>query len=273
MGVEVERWLGVDTTLCLAIPCRASDGNELRKLSEKCLGEEKRYKEMSLIKARTHKTVQRIWEVRIPWSTEKQATVEVGSNPQECNLRLPRRQQGQKMERNRGQAQFIRSLPQRNCNCLASDRFAGWSLTACLSSGASELRRVEACCEYQLCFRNRKIREGTLIEGENGSHSFALRMLSVPVMLNFSSFNCTWDVTCRTKLHLNHWKIAFSLRKQIISFSLRALIVAWMGWLVNEAIYMLIAMRGNFLIMYVNEHIGWIFVGQTRTANNMLTSC
>lgn len=58
MGVEVERWLGVDTTLCLAIPCRASDGNELRKLSEKCLVEGKRYKEMSLIKARTHKTVQ-----------------------------------------------------------------------------------------------------------------------------------------------------------------------------------------------------------------------
>lgn len=45
---------------------------------------------------------------------EKQATVEVGSNPQEHNLRLPRRQQGQKMVgRNLGQAQFIRSLPQR----------------------------------------------------------------------------------------------------------------------------------------------------------------
>lgn len=33
MGSEVERWLGIDTTLRLAIPCRASDGNELRKLS------------------------------------------------------------------------------------------------------------------------------------------------------------------------------------------------------------------------------------------------
>lgn len=67
--------------------------------------------------------------------------------------------------------------------------------------------------------------------------------------------------------------MAFGLKKQIISCSLRALIVASMGRMVNEAIYMLIAMRGNFLIMYVNEHIGWIFVGQTQTANNMLTSC
>lgn len=33
MGSEVERRLGIDTTLRLAIPCRASDGNELRKLS------------------------------------------------------------------------------------------------------------------------------------------------------------------------------------------------------------------------------------------------
>lgn len=33
MGAEVERWLGIDTTLRSAIPCRASDGNELRKLS------------------------------------------------------------------------------------------------------------------------------------------------------------------------------------------------------------------------------------------------
>lgn len=46
-----------------------------------------------------------------------------------------------------------------------------------------------------------------------------------------------------------------------------------MGWMVNEAIYMLIAMQGNFLIMYVNEHIGWIYVGQIQTVNNMLTSC
>lgn len=48
---------------------------------------------------------------------------------------------------------------------------------------------------------------------------------------------------------------------------------ASMGWMVNEAIYMLIAMQGNFLIMYVNEHIGWIYVGQIQTVNNMLTSC
>lgn len=41
MGVEVERWLGIDTTLRLAIPCRASDGNELKKLSEKRLGDRK----------------------------------------------------------------------------------------------------------------------------------------------------------------------------------------------------------------------------------------
>lgn len=54
---------------------------------------------------------------------------------------------------------------------------------------------------------------------------------------------------------------------------LRGLIVASMGWMVNEAIYMLIAMQGNFLIMYVNEHIGWIYVGQIQTVNNMLTSC
>lgn len=33
MGAEVERRLGIDTTLRSAIPCRASDGNELRKLS------------------------------------------------------------------------------------------------------------------------------------------------------------------------------------------------------------------------------------------------
>lgn len=44
MGVKVERWLGIDTSLRLAIPCRASDGNELRKLSEKRLVEGKRYK-------------------------------------------------------------------------------------------------------------------------------------------------------------------------------------------------------------------------------------
>lgn len=68
-------------------------------------------------------------------------------------------------------------------------------------------------------------------------------------------------------------KMAFGLRRKLISCSRRALIVASMGWMVNEAIYMLMAMRGNFLIMYVNEHIGWIFVGQTQTANNMLTSC
>lgn len=54
---------------------------------------------------------------------------------------------------------------------------------------------------------------------------------------------------------------------------LRSLIVASIGWMVNEAIYMLIAMQGNFLIMYVNEHICWIYVGQTQTVNNMLTSC
>ena len=33
MGAEVERWQGIHTTLRSAIPCRASDGNELRKLS------------------------------------------------------------------------------------------------------------------------------------------------------------------------------------------------------------------------------------------------
>lgn len=41
MGVDVERWLGIDTTLRLAIPCRAPDGNELRKLPEKRLGDGK----------------------------------------------------------------------------------------------------------------------------------------------------------------------------------------------------------------------------------------
>lgn len=60
---------------------------------------------------------------------------------------------------------------------------------------------------------------------------------------------------------------AYSLRP------LRGFIVASMGWMVNEAIYMLIAMQGNFLIMYVNEHICWIYVGQIQTVNNMLTSC
>lgn len=54
---------------------------------------------------------------------------------------------------------------------------------------------------------------------------------------------------------------------------LRGLIVASMGCMLNEAIYMLIAMQGNFLIMYVNEHIGWIYVGQIQTVNNMLTPC
>lgn len=68
MGSEVERWLGIDTTLRLAIPCRASDGNELRKLSaetsvrkkKKEEEEEEKNKSMKLIRTPTRKTVERI---------------------------------------------------------------------------------------------------------------------------------------------------------------------------------------------------------------------
>lgn len=46
-----------------------------------------------------------------------------------------------------------------------------------------------------------------------------------------------------------------------------------MGRVLNDSIYMLIAMQGNFLIMYVDEHARRIYVGQIETVNNMLTSC
>lgn len=64
--------------------------------------------------------------------------------------------------------------------------------------------------------------------------------------------------------------MAFGWRKRLNSCSLRAAIVASMGWMVNEAIYMLIAMRGNFLIMYVNEHT---LAGSLLAKHKQLTIC
>lgn len=45
MGAEVEGRLGIDTTLRSAIPCGASDGNELRKLSTETSVKKKKKKE------------------------------------------------------------------------------------------------------------------------------------------------------------------------------------------------------------------------------------
>lgn len=73
---------------------------------------------------------------------------------------------------------------------------------------------------------------------------------------------------------LQHLKPAFTVWRQLIAHIFwEGLVSASIGYMVNEAIYMLIATRGNFLIMYVNEHICCICVGQIQTVNNMLTSC
>lgn len=156
MGSEVERWLGIDTTLRLAIPCRASDGNELRKLSaetsvrkkKKEEEEEEKNKSMKLIRTPTRKTVERIWEVRIPWGGRSRQSVWVGGggciilegNGGEitiCGCWADGRDRDGRAQR--GPGTVIRSLPRRTGGCSESDWVAGWPLTACSSSGTREL--------------------------------------------------------------------------------------------------------------------------------------
>lgn len=80
MGAEVERRLGIDTTLRSAIPCRASDGNELRKLSAETSVRVKKKrrkkgggdKKMKLIKTtQLVKLLSRSEKVRIPRGRRK----------------------------------------------------------------------------------------------------------------------------------------------------------------------------------------------------------
>lgn len=96
MGAEVERRLGIDTTLRLAIPCRASDGNELRKLSAETSVRVKKKrrkkggdKKMKLIKTtQLVKLLSRSEKVRIPRGRRKSGRRRGGRGG--CNPRWQR---------------------------------------------------------------------------------------------------------------------------------------------------------------------------------------
>lgn len=152
MGTEVEQRQGTDTTLRSAIPCRASDGNELRTLSaETSVSQKKRKKRKKSVdeahKTPTRKTVEHIWEVRIPlggrsrWCSEVRGrAVILSSSGGEITIYGCWENDGDWDGRaQRGPGAVIRSLPRRTGRCLESNRVAGWPLTACSSSGTREL--------------------------------------------------------------------------------------------------------------------------------------
>lgn len=143
----------------------------------------------------------------------------------------------------RGPGTVIRSLPQRTGGCLESHRVAGWPLTACSSSGTRELWGIGEdlvvnikCDILPFAYREkRKGTEGIMIWGENGDHLFPVEMISSFLAFNFSSLNCSWNLPHKTAFKsfetcIHCMETAYSLHPQ------RGLIVASMGWMVNEAI-------------------------------------
>lgn len=154
---------------------------------------------------------------------------------------------GRRRQRWQGPGTVIRSLPQRTDGCLESDRFAGWPLTACLSSGTGELWGigkklvVNIKCDI-LSFaysERRKETEGIIIWGKNGHRLFPAEIISffatliTPPWINRSwnsphktIFKSSWNLHSQHAesfdcclnglhgewghLHANSWAVQFS---------------------------------------------------------------